>query len=173
MTDETNTGDETITGDGKANELKGNDGSDHAEVNLAKCPCALSDTTSYKVKCCICSQEWHQACVGLKFLDRPDIIRLTEWNCPYCYQFPENAIRNANETNLLEQIAVSLALPVCDDDKPVTRKELKEEFNELYGRLNAEGPVLKNSGDLKSCSTIRNMMKDELNLIVNVSVLCV
>ena len=48
-----------------------------------KCPCQVSDTSSWKLRCSKCDQTWHTACCNLKGII--SITELDNWECPWCY----------------------------------------------------------------------------------------
>ena len=71
-----------------------------AEVNLKKCPCTNHDPDSCYVICSVCSQEWHQACVGLQGLTEPMVKLLDLWLCPICFILPQKVIQKSGIINI-------------------------------------------------------------------------
>ena len=52
------------------------------------CPCKLSNTNSWKLKCTKCNQLWHSSCANLKGVSEEFITSLEHWLCPWCFAVP-------------------------------------------------------------------------------------
>ena len=72
-----------------------------------RCPCQLSDTSSWKPKCSKCNQTWHSSCCNLKGIS--SILELEDWECPWCYVplFGDPSKPNA-VSNMLKEIRVDI-----------------------------------------------------------------
>ena len=55
--------------------------------NTDKCPCNRS-LGGWLIDCSHCKQCWHLECVTLDGLGKPDILKLINWRCPFCYVAP-------------------------------------------------------------------------------------
>ena len=55
--------------------------------NTEKCPCNRS-LGGWLIDCSHCKQCWHLECVTLDGLGKPDILKLLNWRCPFCYVAP-------------------------------------------------------------------------------------
>ena len=55
--------------------------------NTEKCPCNRS-LGGWLIDCSHCKQCWHLECVTLDGLGKPDIVKLLNWRCPFCYVAP-------------------------------------------------------------------------------------
>ena len=72
-----------------------------------KCPCNVSDTTSWKPKCCKCNQIWHSACCNLKGI--VSITELENWECPWCYvPLYNDPCKPKNVTSVLKSIQLDI-----------------------------------------------------------------
>ena len=72
-----------------------------------KCPCQISDTSSWKPKCCKCNQTWHSACCNLMGI--VSIIELENWECPWCYiPLFNDPSKPKTVTNVLKEICLDI-----------------------------------------------------------------
>ena len=56
--------------------------------DLTKCPCGTSNTSSWKIDCSKCKQEWHANCLSMNGIPKPAINLMVDWLCPFCYVAP-------------------------------------------------------------------------------------
>ena len=99
-----------------------------------RCPCQLSDTSSWKPKCSKCNQTWHSSCCNLKGIS--SILELEDWECPWCYVplFGDPSKPKA-VSNMLKEIRVDIDSinHKCDNFK---FDEINSQISELKQCLN-------------------------------------
>ena len=136
-----------------------------------KCPCSVSDTLSWKLKCTDCNQTWHSACCNL--LGIASITELVEWKCPWCFVplfNKPNTPRNSTSPNHELQSSVNCLLTKFDDFNKTDINALQSQINQLQNTLSnfLSSPMTPSFDNInKIHDEILNSIKFELQNIIS------
>ena len=118
-----------------------------------RCPCQLSDTSSWKPKCSKCNQTWHSSCCNLKGIS--SILELEDWECPWCYVplFGDPSKPKA-VSNMLKEIRVDIDSinHKCDNFK----------FDEINSQISELKQCLNQISVPSATPTVENNLHNEL-----------
>ena len=133
-----------------------------------KCPCQISDTSSWKPTCNKCNQSWHTACCNLKGI--VSITELENWECPWCY------IPKFNDPSKPKQISTVLKDMQRDINTVQTcfsnfnAASLRDEISELQNSINelrATSTAPSENNVNKMCNEILKSINFELHKAIS------